>query len=425
MKITPRMQKALLQWFFLNISICSIFIIWVFSIVYPKYIAIEEKKQEYQNTLLEIEKTKKTWIWFWDFKKQISKDENIDAYTQTVIKNISSDFYSRSISNTKNKDFSENIEKIREKIVSFKESESYKKRESSLQRILPVYSPANKEGLRERDFINYVEKLLYSFNLSYQWEIGIWDISEYTTDKKGAKKSWTKTQSDLQHSIYYIPLHFDIVGQKGDVFDFLHYFENVGAVKLEADELSVYRDAKINTVISGERYSTSYNIYEGQISDIIEFEAKKYPDSSNFSRSDSGDLLDIVSSEQSREKYEISLSIRFFVSGEPSYRMTTLIDGVIQDFSTLKASVLKDNTKYRSLVDVMNTGEEVQAYRTLQSLADGLMSLSESFSDFQKEYRQRKDINASYVQAVTLKKNLNFLDAKYKKALDVLTWLQK
>jgi len=73
-------------------------------------------------------------------------------------------FYTSNVHNNNQKiDFSQHISSLRSDLQAEKDSNTYKKRQILLSTILPKYTPGDVQGLRERDFVNSVEKILYSF----------------------------------------------------------------------------------------------------------------------------------------------------------------------------------------------------------------------------------------------------------------------
>jgi len=76
------------------------------------------------------------------------------------------------------------------------------------------------------------------------------------------------------------------------------------------------------------------------MADIQSVIFKDYPDSANYSNLTLNQgLKEIINTEQSKERYSITVSLRFFVSGIPTYSMEKFISTTLEEFKLLQASV--------------------------------------------------------------------------------------
>lgn len=415
--LTPRMKKALIQSFALNAIILLCISAIIITIVLPKYQEYEWKKVELINVVNEKNKLSEEGVSYTEFKTIALRSQWIDEYTKNVISSIDKQFYDQEIVNASGGLFTNHINWIEEKISEFKSSQEFVSREESLQKILPVYSEWQDLGLSELDFVSYIEKLLYTFNLSSTWDIWVWSLVKYSeTDEEDSIQN---TQvNNLEESIYYIPLSFQLIWQKKDVFEFLHFFENVWSIELEWDILNVPNDNLIGKVLQWELDRFEYNIYEAQIADISKFTATDYPDSSTFSNNKK--LGEIINTDQARDEYEVSVELRFYVAGIPGYSMRKYIDGVITRYQELKANILKYNSVYSWTSIELKTGDAIRARDTLTSLSRLFVSLDEQFLLFQKEYQLKADIEKSYQDAIDVNKRLDVIYLRLSKALQDL-----
>ncbi len=361
---------------------------------------------------------KKKWISFWDFKTTLLTQTELSDYIKMLLKHIDSDFYGRHFQNTTQTDFEAFIHTVEDNIKETKNTEAFQQRQKSLHDILPVYGALDTSGLRERDFINKIERIFRAFHLRVKGEIGIGDISLYTDANT---INTPKESSSLEESIFYIPLRFDIVGKKKDVFDFLHYFEKVGAIEVSQENFSVYNDQQIRNPIVLNTLKKDGNIYEDQVAEISLFETNIYPDSSTFSNnSDTKTLLELISLNQAKERYEASVEIHFYVSGIPEYSMRKYIPSVIQKYQNLKKESHMHFQKTKKNLKKLHSGKQIQALNTLQSIEALFASIDKKFTTFQKNSRKKETTRQSFEQAKTLDKQLDLIQAKLDGALQDL-----
>ena len=117
----------------------------------------------------------------------------------------------------------------------------------------------------------------------------------------------------MSEDIYQIPLSFEITGQKGNITDFIYFFQHVGAIRIENDNFEVYSDRFMNRVIEGDQRAEDYNIYEKQIADISGLSWSEYPDSSG-SVGDESNILSLLKGRQSRERTNVEIDLQFYVA---------------------------------------------------------------------------------------------------------------
>ena len=173
------------------------------------------------------------------------------------------------------------------------------------------------------------------------------------------------SQNSLQEDIFKIPLNFTVTGQKSDIIDFIHFFEKVGAFSIQDEKIFLYTDKFISKKLTGAPINSNYNIYKNQLADISKISMVAYPDSSSIQSNN--DIISLIkSTNQSREKYEVSMDINFYVSGIPIYLMKKYIDTLKIDFEQVYTNIEEDAKKYTTEAYNFSSGKEIQAIQQIQ-----------------------------------------------------------
>ena len=97
-----------------------------------------------------------------------------DLYYANILKNVEADFYSLHFKNTDAENYDVFLEEKSEEIRSLKNSENFQEQDRKLQTLLPVYTSdtsLSDATLSEFHFVNYIENLLYSFNIEVEGDI--------------------------------------------------------------------------------------------------------------------------------------------------------------------------------------------------------------------------------------------------------------
>lgn len=420
MKFTPRMKRAAVQSLIINILCITMFLAIIFYFVIPQLQKIESSKTSLMQASSELKELKKQGIPFNTLRVYVKGDKvESDDYTKTVVDNISETLYKEAFTNTWSTNFDQYLLSVEQRVSRVKSSPDHVAKEKALEELIPVYTTFQQEGLRDYDFINYVERLLYSFNLSSSGEIGIWDIKRLEEDETPVQEEENGRVNSLEENIFYIPLEFDVEGQKKDIFDFIHFIENVAGVSIDEDQMKVYSDSRIKTILEGDTYTPGYNIYQNQLIDISGISFGVYPDSSTFWTQE--DLYELISWSQARERYTSNVELRFYVSGLPGYRMETFIAGVLDEFDALKQSITKDSIKYTTISRNFTLWTQLQALSSLQSLNLLFSSLDVSTKLLRKDLFQKTDIEATYTSALELDQRLQKIKSQYDTILNILS----
>jgi len=367
MKFTPRMKRAAVQSLIINILCITMFLAIIFYFVIPQLQKIESSKTSLMQASSELKELKKQGIPFNTLRVYVKGDKvESDDYTKTVVDNISETLYKEAFTNTWSTNFDQYLLSVEQRVSRVKSSPDHVAKEKALEELIPVYTTFQQEGLRDYDFINYVERLL-----------------------------------------------------KKDIFDFIHFIENVAGVSIDEDQMKVYSDSRIKTILEGDTYTPGYNIYQNQLIDISGISFGVYPDSSTFWTQE--DLYELISWSQARERYTSNVELRFYVSGLPGYRMETFIAGVLDEFDALKQSITKDSIKYTTISRNFTLWTQLQALSSLQSLNLLFSSLDVSTKLLRKDLFQKTDIEATYTSALELDQRLQKIKSQYDTILNILS----
>lgn len=379
----------------------------------PRINAIEEQKEELVEKYEHLKRIQWEWLSYGDLKTESSKAGGQDNYTKILLGKVDKEFYNSHFLNTWGKSYSDFLEDIEAEILTTKNGEEYKQREDIFNKILPYYT--SNEGLSgdwltDFHFVNYVEKLLYTFNLQSEWDIWVGKIERVNKDEI--------KESLLEEDIYKIPLNFRITWRKWDTFEFLHFLENVGSIIIEDEKTKVYEDDFIKRIFQWDEAKEGYNIYTRQIVDIESLTFWEYPDSSSIKNEQ--DFIDRMKWEQSREKVELGILVNFYVAGLPWYKMEWYVTDFLLTYDALLKEILSTQNKYKAQVYDLSEGRQIQAVSTLESLIRSLNSLDEDILDIRKELAKRENIEELYDDVVWYNKQLMQIEKKYMQQKDLL-----
>lgn len=413
MKLTKRMKSAIIQASIVNIVFFLILVFAITLFIVPKINEIISLKWDLWQIYNDYNTKKQNGITYGELR-QIANQESLnnDAYISNLLRNVNQNFYEQSFTNTWSQPFSEFLETVESRVLDVKFSDEYIIQDQKLNTVLPVYTQDNslqKDGLTDFYFINYIENLIYTFNLWVRWEVWVWAIEKIWENSRTTDEE--EQDNALQEDIFRIPLHFEIDGQKSDIVDFIHFFENVGSINLKDNSLEIYNDKFISKVIEWEIRTSSYNIYENQISDIESIEWKEYPDSST--QAQSWDLITALKWPQAREKASIELHLNFYVAGVPGYRMEKYVQDVIDDFQSLSQLISADAKRYTVQAYKYKEWVQLQAITQLQNL-DALMVDQQEWIQQMTLAMVRKDnIQDLYEKAVNFRAIIRWVDQSY------------
>jgi len=293
----------------------------------PSFQQIEWYKAELSIAHTNLEIIKKEWWSFQNFRNFILESD-ADDFLKTIVRSSTEVFYNRNFRNKTEENFEEFITQKISVIEDEKKSYLLETRDETIANILPLYSWQESEwNLTDFTFINYVESLLYTFNLVSDDSIWIGDL------KMIESSSDDQIKTPLDSNIFYIPLSLSLVWQKQDILDFLYYMENVWSVDMQSGDVVVYTDNEITKTIQGDERNSDYNIYENQFSDIESLSMRTYIDWS--SEPVRGDFISFIKNTQQRERFSIEVDLRFYVQWLPDYKLEKFITNVVTQHSEL------------------------------------------------------------------------------------------
>lgn len=419
MKISKRKKYSLVQSFIVN----TFFLLVMGSILgfyfIPTIQSIGEKKQELVKIFTQFNEISSKWLGFAEFKTEILwSDHGKDTYTKSMLKNMEPWFYITQFTNTWGTDYGKFLENRAIAIEEKKSKDSYIQREKVLNSLIPIYSKNGwkNEIMNDFYFINFVERLLYSFNLSSNNSIGVWTPQEVKKSENTKKESSQKGEI-VSENIYEIPLSFTVTGQKKDIIQFIHYFENVWKIEYSEDSIIVQTDSFITRQIDGESTQEAYNIYNNQLATIESLELDSYPDSWVTTRV--MNLIDKMNITQAREKYSVKLNVKFYVAGIPTYQMRSEVERFITDFTLYGKS-------FRSEIQKLIQKNQVNNSVSLTSVerAKSLENLFQSFEGEVSSIKQKlsggatpQSVSESYVKILDLREKFEIIKNEMNKII--------
>lgn len=386
MKLTKRMKSATLQALTINIVLLIMLLVTT-AIVYPKSKVFFDKITELETLAKDYDTLSQKWLSFADVKS-VSLKHKIwnDPLTKQVLADFDPALFNKNFINTGSTSYSDFLWELNTQISTQKQSPDYIRRDNTLNTILPVYSfwsSANSEVLSDFHFVNYIERLLYTFNLENTWEIGIGTLEKLEDEDSGETQTNPNTNT-VTENIYRIPMVFSLVGQKSNIIDFIHFMENVWSINVSESGIIEYSDTFLRQVLEWDDGGASYNIYKNQMSTIDSISFPEYPDSGTTIWWD--DLIETIKSTQSRQRYSVDLEISFYVSGVPSYQIQSYIDNFFVNFDELFERIDALSKTVSGSKNVYTTAEQISAVGRVQSL----YTLSKNFQDTLVPERQLK-----------------------------------
>lgn len=421
MKKTKRQINSLIVSTVLTMWITLLGLYYGIFILRWDIINIENKKEETKNIQLNIERIKKKWLSFAEFdlfKTELSLkwgDKIPDAdYILKLIEKSDEAFYIDNYTNTGTLDYIKFIKTKGEELKKVKTDDStwIKK---DLKRILPNYSSASLSAddeaaiLTDFKFINYLETLFYTFNLKYNWSLWIKNIVSLEGDG-----------GDLETSIYYIPLDFNLVWKKRDIINFIYFFQNVWYVKLKGETLSLYKDDFISNrfwnkiLLNWSEDNGIYNIYNNQLADIESLELPEYLDSWYKIKDNETSFIDFIREDldQANEEIKISIWLRFFTVWAENYKIKKYINDVIWQFTCLSSNLTKKIQNPKLIKSKDN--EDVIKLRKLKKLNEYIMKFKSDVDLIRKDIWKAKNLSEIYKEVrkyeAIVKKNAVVMD---------------
>lgn len=373
---------------------------------------ITAKKQEILTTLSEIEHINQQGLSFEQFKLLLS-DPNLSApnrFTQKLLERVDGDFHTNYLKNTATWSYQDYVENRLDEISST--TTLLERRDENIATILPSYGAydlQNNTGASDFSFTSYVERIFNTFNITYSGKIGIGELEPVSLYENPQSQ-----QNDLDSSIYATTLSLDISGKKRDIVQLLHYFENLGSINLENNNLAFYDDSFLtqfgrDIILNGDQRSENYNIYLHQLWDISYIRMKDYIDS-NFEIRDTQiqALKSFLKQTQWDELYEMELGLNFYFKGLPQYQMRDAISDFFNDYNTLQS---KTNTQLENISQISSPSNDQRDYlRQLQSIQTWLVSLNAEIKELKKKSSKPNETEAVYRRVEALASKIQSIE---------------
>lgn len=396
MKRSVREKNSIVIWFVFYFILLFSLILFISLYTIGTINEIEEKKDDTKVLYNEIVKIKTNWLSYGEFKK-ITSSTPWSKESDEVLKNITSDFYSSHLMNTDSQSFELFIKAKTNELNSEENTNLINENEEQIVNILPTYSDSNisiwDNSLTDFEFINYIESIFDSFNLSTRASIGIWNViilDEYIVSGTDG--------GSLDSNIYSIPLNLNLVWTKTNIIDFLYFVEKVWTIDVKNNEIFINTESEFLSknwfakILSGDRYTTDYKIFENQIIDIDSVSMPSYIDSSYNSRNDMG-FIEFIKTKQGNDDYEIKVNLLFYVKWLPKYKVLNSINTVISNYRAI-------NTKTNSLI----WGGSIKWIEllNLKKRQNLLKNLNKKILAINKDLRSNKDLEVIYKNAIEL-----------------------
>lgn len=417
-KVNKRIKNAILQGTMFNILVMIAMLGVLFYYIVPSIIAIVEQQEE----LYALEQDKKSilkqGVPFKEFKAFYKKSpDGEDPYVKSLLENLDEEFYNSHFINTTKTTYKEFFDDQRNYTIEKKSSEEFKERDATINNILPAYSNSSSlEGvISDFNFISYIETLLFTFNLQTNDSIGVGTLTPLKRPSAEEKDKNISTEA----SIFYIPLQLELVWQKKDVLDFIHFIENVGAINIEEWSIVSHSDKVIKKPLEGDIRTKDYNIYNNQLASIENITMRDYIDSS--SQPSDNNMIDFVRQTQGREKFEIDIKMHFYVTGLPDYKIESFIENTLESFKKLKQKISSSTAKNRKTSRNVKSGNVLFSINTVSSLNTIVAEMENKVSFLKKSFHKDKaNMSKHYTDALEINHQIEKIQSVYEKNQEVI-----
>ena len=392
MQRNKRHENLIIVSFFFFLTL--LIILWVFNykVIYRDLVIISDKKSETRELYASINEMKSKWVDFWKFNNE-SKNFSQWVYLKEILKNLEKEFFDKHFINKWTDSYKTFLDK---KIKTMNSPENKKIKElkkKKVSKILPSYSEYSVglegEYLTDFKFINYIESLLETFNLDYTDPIWIKEVVliDWFSNKK-SKGRW------LENEIFYIPLKLNLIWNKENMINFLHFLWSVWNITVEEDNIEVKSDnflVKESKKIMLEWYlggRSTYNIYENQLINVSELEIQDYIDSSYTSfRKQNQKLSSFVKNGQWNQKMEIDVTLKFYIKWLKNYKIEEIINKFLFTY-TNTGKIVNKNLKSKEIKQSDKT-----RFETINSY---LKEISDDVKEIRKDSNKKDKLKEVY-----------------------------
>lgn len=408
MKRSKRQENWIIIHFVFYFIITCWLILFIFISIIPQVKEIEAEKDSIRNLYSSIQRVEKNGLLFTEFKG-LNSSWNKNTVISEIIKSMDENFYNENLLNNEYTTYEEFLIKMDEELNSEENITKVEEKIEKLSQILPIYSEAGitlwEESLTDYKFINYIESLLKTFNLSYTdpiWINNINILEEYVWGKNNI--------NSLDSNLFYIPLDLTLSWKKEGIMEFLYYVEKVWQIKIYdntieiQEELGILNKNNRKIILEWDPYSKTYNIFEHQIIDIDKINMSEYIDSSYLSRWEA-DFKEFIIEDQWEDLFQISVSLLFYTKWQPIYKIEDFINSVLDKHTeciNLAANILKDTT-----IDDIE-------YQNVIKYNKALTQLTKTVAAMRASITKGDNLEALYSKALTLDEQLEpiFIELK-------------
>jgi len=374
--------------------ILTIFLVFLFfySILW-QIVQIEWKKTETWKLYNDIAKKKNTWLTYEEFV-EINTWLSNNIVVKEILKNMTQDFYNHNLVNNTKSLYKDFLDKKSKELNSEENIKKINTNNSTISKILPPYSDYSVDfsdvALTDYKFINYVESIIETFNFINSSSIG---ISKVNLVEGYAINKWEWVAMDS--NIYYIPLSLSLKWTKSSIIDFLYFIENVGNISVVDKNVIIGNNYGllsknwIKKVLTWDKLTSNYNIFEHQIIDIDRITFNDYIDNSYQIKWEEN-FIDFVLRTQWKEEYEILVNLFFYIKWEPTYKLVEKIN--------------KNLDKYTQALNMVNLALKDKnldwlAQNQVLKYSDSLKKLNEEVNSIKKNLWNPSNLEEFYIKS--------------------------
>lgn len=396
-------ENIILQSLIFNSVLFLLLVFFASGFVYPNFTAIEARKVEASDMLIKYDNLKKQGLNYEEFNSTKSSfDLSKNTYLQNVLSNVDKPFYEANFVSEWNSNYKDFLNR---KISSTKQEKQKLEQNwdaKVLAKILPYYTEdstlVSEETLNDFKFINYIESILESFNITTSspiWIFNLTPLDEVETDpKKANAQKWANL---LDSKIYYTEVPLEITWKKSNVLNFIYFAQNVWKLNLSNLWLEVYRDGFLQNQISW--YWFDNNIYNNYVFDIKSLDLSDYPDSSLLPSSEWQNLLSFIYSSsdwQAHEKYSASIILRFYFKWMPDYKVKELVTKFVTKYKAVSGVVTSSISYFNTNRDKVSSYSAIRASNKLKDFDKYLLSIKDPVSTLEKDSTKWTNLTSNY-----------------------------
>lgn len=431
-------KEAVFHSLITNLIIVAILIAVGFYFVIPEYRISESHKIWVHNAKDKHTRLLSSWLTFDEFKEVYAAGSDLYTWENLDLFNsILTDFREDDFNNYFTHTWSVYEDFIEKQILDAKEkriTQISTGLDSSIAEILPEYSWDSSlvtNSLTDFKFINHIEWLLDTFQLSTDSVIWIWELTD-TSNVDENELNATIKENPLNGIIYEGVISLDLIWDKKNVINFIHYIENVWKINVENKEITLYEPSKIKVIKNPEGVITYRNnfldmpkfinndadIYNKLIMEVEEFYSEDYLDSSDLPTKNWYDFIQFIKEDQWTKRFEFSLKIKYYVKGLPTFKIDSFITNLQWRYTELlkiTQEAFEDVNKNRSS---LNDNQAIASMWSLENLNKYLLWIQSDIEAMRSSFEKKEDLGTLYKDAQDLKSVFEIITNKLKVDLE-------